>query len=92
MTLCRVTGTITTTAKLPALEKRTLLICVPVDPRTKQLLRGSAGSELIAVDHVQAGEGDLVLVCDEGNAARLMLGDPDAPIRTVVAAIVDEVE
>jgi microcompartment protein CcmK/EutM len=36
--------------------------------------------------------GDMVLVIDEGNAARKILGDSTAPVRTVIAAIVDRVD
>ena len=92
MTLCRVTGTVFATVKIPALTGKKLLLCRPIDPGTRTLLSGSAGGEMIAVDTVQAGAGDLVLVCDEGNAARLILDDRDAPIRTAVVAVVAEVE
>ncbi len=91
MTLCRVTGTVVATAKIPALRTRSMLICRPVDPTSPGVPTGGAGSEMIAVDTVSAGEGDLVLVCDEGNAARLIIGDSDAPVRTVIVAVVDEV-
>ncbi len=49
------------------------------------------GKQLVAVDTVDAGVGDRVLIVDEGNGARQIMGDPDAPIRSVVVGIVDEV-
>lgn len=88
MTLCTVTGTVVATVKHPSLTGRKLLICRPIDPESGAF----AGGEMVAVDSVQAGEGDRVLVCDEGNAARLVLGEKDAPIRTMVVAIVDSVD
>jgi len=46
---------------------------------------------LLAVDTVDAGPGDLVLVLDEGNGAAQVLGRPRGPIRTVIVGVVDEV-
>jgi ethanolamine utilization protein EutN len=45
----------------------------------------------LALDAVQAGEGDTVLVLDEGNSSRLILGDSRAPVRTMIVGIVDAV-
>jgi ethanolamine utilization protein EutN len=42
---------------------------------------------------VQAGVGDVVLVLDEGNSARQIVGrEPDGAIRAVIVGIVDEVD
>jgi microcompartment protein CcmK/EutM len=46
---------------------------------------------LIAVDTVDAGPGDRVLVLDEGNGARQVLASKDGPVRSVIVGIVDEV-
>ena len=88
MTLCRVVGNVVTTVKHPVLTGHKLMVCKPVDPSSGKL----RGSRMVALDTVQAGIGDLVLVIDEGNAARKILGDATAPIRTVIAAIVDRVD
>ena len=45
-----------------------------------------------ALLRIDAGAGETVLILDEGSSARQMLGDPDAPIRAIVAGIVDEVD
>jgi microcompartment protein CcmK/EutM len=87
MTLARVIGTVVATVKIPVLEGHKLLVVQPVDPRGK-----AKGKSLVALDTVQAGEGDLVLVLDEGNSSRMILGDPQAAVRTVIAGIVDSVE
>jgi microcompartment protein CcmK/EutM len=42
------------------------------------------------VDAVGAGYRETVLVLDEGNGARQVVGDPNAPIRAVVVGIVDQ--
>jgi microcompartment protein CcmK/EutM len=49
------------------------------------------GAYDIAVDTVQAGPGDTVLVIDEGNGARQILDLDPGAIRTVIVGIVDEV-
>ncbi len=43
------------------------------------------------MDVVGAGRGETVLIIDEGNGARQVLEDDNAPIRAVVVGIVDEV-
>ena len=43
------------------------------------------------VDAARAGVGDRVLVLDEGNGARQVLGMKTAPIRAVVVGVIDEV-
>jgi microcompartment protein CcmK/EutM len=51
------------------------------------------GKSLLAVDGVQAGVGDLVLVVDEGGSARAVIGDESAvTIRTAICGIVDRVD
>ena len=86
MVLARVLGPVVATARHQAFAGHTLLLCQPVDERGE-----NAGAQLIAVDHAQAGQGDLVLLLREGNGVRQVLRQPGAPIRTVVAAVVDEV-
>jgi len=50
------------------------------------------GNVSIAIDTVQAGEGDLVIVLSEGTSARQILQSSDAPIRALIVGIVDNVE
>jgi ethanolamine utilization protein EutN len=47
---------------------------------------------VIAVDTVDAGIGDRVLVADEGNAAAQVLGKPRGPVRTVIVGVVDQAD
>ncbi|MFA7565860.1 MAG: EutN/CcmL family microcompartment protein [Alkalispirochaeta sp.] len=89
MTLCDVVGTVVGTQHHPVLDGRKVLVCLPVDPRSGRRI---STKEIVAVDTVQAGIGDRVLVCDEGNAARLVLGDKTAPVRTLVVAVVDQID
>lgn len=50
-----------------------------------------SGDYLIAVDSVGAGVGEKVLIVDEGNSARQVVDDPDAPIRSIIIGIIDEI-
>jgi ethanolamine utilization protein EutN len=84
--LARVVGTVVSTINAPDLDGRSLLLCDLLDPSG-----APAGGYLIAVDSVGAGAGEVVLLLDEGNSARQVLGAPGAPIRTVIVGIVDDV-
>ena len=81
MRLARVTGTVVSTISHPLFDGRRLLICD---------LEGASGY-LIAVDTVDAGVGDRVLLLDEGTGARQILGLSTGPVRTLVVGIVDDV-
>lgn len=87
MTLGRVVGEIHSTVNHPFYDARRLLVVERTRPDGS-----AAGGYLIAVDTVDAGTGDPVLVLDEGNGARQVLGSPNAPVRSVIVGIVDRVE
>ncbi len=86
MNLARVAGPVVSTIKHATLEGQTLLLCDYVSPDGIE-----TGQYTIAVDTVGAGAGELVLILDEGGSARKIIGQKDAPVRTIVAGIVDEV-
>ncbi|UCB45048.1 MAG: EutN/CcmL family microcompartment protein [Spirochaetota bacterium] len=86
MILGKVIGNIVSTIKLEIYEGYKILIVQPVDPDG-----GPLGKAVLAIDTVQAGVGDTVLVIDEGNSARVIINDTMAPVRCVVAGIVDHV-
>lgn len=88
MILGRVYGTIVTTQQHPFYAGRKQLLVRYILPN------GEPDGEryVIAVDIVGAGVGEIVLVHDEGNSARLLLdAGPDGPVRSVIVGIVDEV-
>ncbi len=87
MKLARVAGTVVATIQAPVFAGRRLLLCDLVDAQGRP-----SGGYLIAVDTVGAGAGETVLLLDEGNSARQVIGMTPAPIRTVVVGIVDEVD
>ncbi|MCU0294080.1 MAG: EutN/CcmL family microcompartment protein [Thermoanaerobaculaceae bacterium] len=86
MILARVVGTVACTIKLASLKGSTLLAVQPVDPAGRP-----RGKSLLALDAAQAGIGDTVLVLEEGNSSRMILGDSTAPVRSMVVGVVDEV-
>jgi len=76
------------TVKHPAFVGRTLLVVQPLDERGTD-----SGASFVAIDNVQAGVGDMVLVLTEGNGVRQILGQGDqVPIRSIIVGIVDAVE
>ena len=86
MYIGKVIGTVVSTIKITHLEGRKLLLVSQLD------LGGEETDEYdIAVDVVQAGPGDTVLVIDEGNGARQILGIDPGAIRAVIVGVVDEV-
>lgn len=90
MKLARVLGSVTSTIKHPSYLGQKLMVVVPIDDRDQPI-----GPSYLAVDRVQAGPGDVVLVLTEGNGARQIFGLPktaDLPIRSVIVGVVDSVE
>ena len=87
MRTARVVGTVVSTFQSPSLDHRKLLVCDWVDADGEP-----EGGYVIAVDTVEAGLGDHVLVLDEGNGARQVMGDPDAPVRAVIVGVVDSID
>jgi len=83
----RVSGSVVATINSSALQNRTLLLCDLLDERGEV----NQGGYTIAVDTVGAGAGEMVLILDEGNSARQVLADADAPVRAVIVGIIDEV-
>ena len=87
MFLARVTGVVVATVKHPHLAGRKLLLVTP-EPTSGR----PSPAAMIAVDSVDAGVGDRVLVADEGNAAAQVLSLPRGPVRTVIVGVVDAVD
>lgn len=79
-----VAGTVISTINIPLLDEHRLLLCDLQD------VDGNASGYTIAVDVVDAGVGDTVLILDEGSSARQILGLDHGAIRAVVVGIVDE--
>jgi microcompartment protein CcmK/EutM len=63
-----------------------LLVVRPVDPKGK-----AEGNYLVAIDTVDAGVGETVLVVS-GSSARMAAGLKDCPVDAAVIGIVDTVD
>lgn len=87
MFLGRVIGEVVSTVKHPSLHGRKILVVDMLTPERKPV-----GESVLAIDSVDAGVGDFVLVVDEGSSAALVTGLSDPPIRTVVVGVVDSVD
>ena len=86
MILARVKGEVVSTIKHPAYANRRVLLLDRIGADGREL-----GGYLVAIDAVDAGVGQTVLVIDEGNSARQVIDDPQAPVRSVIIGIVDEI-
>jgi microcompartment protein CcmK/EutM len=83
----RVVGTVVATIKNDSFEGYKLLVVDRLDLNGKP-----DGYYDIAVDVVQSGVGDTVLVIDEGNGARQILKRKVAPVRAVIVGVVDDID
>lgn len=84
MVIGKVLGTVVSTIKHPAFFRWKLLVVQPMH------LPGEAiEDDFIAIDAAHAGVGDTVLVCQEGNSTRQVMGNPNAPVRSSIVAVID---
>jgi ethanolamine utilization protein EutN len=86
MLIGRVIGDVVATQKAPSHEGRKILLVQPVN------LDGSdRGEEVLALDAVDAGVGDRVLVATEGWSATTAVGREQAPIDMAVVGVIDSI-
>ena len=88
MLLAKVKGNVVSTQKNIHLKGHKLLLIQQID------LEGNfiGKKDIIALDLIDSGIGDTVLVVQEGAAIKQMLGHRNAPVHTMIVAIVDEIE
>ena len=87
MLIARVVGELVATQKHPSHEGRKLLLVQPLN------LDGSnRGDAVVALDAVDAGIGDRVLLATEGFSAMTAVGRPQSPIDMAVIGFIDQVE
>lgn len=84
MLICRVIGDIVSTVKNAEFRGKKILIVQPLS------LEGEdTGQAFLALDSVEAGMGDRVLVMREGGSARIVFNNNAIPIQAVITGIVD---
>lgn len=86
MILARIVGTVVATQKDERLVSSKLLVAQPLDARGR-----AQGADLVAVDTVDAGFGETVLIVS-GSSARMAAGLKDTPVDAAIVGIVDAVE
>jgi microcompartment protein CcmK/EutM len=86
MLLATVVGTVVATRKDERLVSSKLLVARPQDPSGKP-----EGNYLVAVDTVDAGVGETVLIVS-GSSARMAAGLKDCPVDAAIVGVVDHVE
>lgn len=86
MKLARVIGNVVATRKHRCFQGQKILIVQPVDENG-----ADSGPSFLSCDNANAGPGDLVLVEQEGNTARELLGTSKDPLHSVIVGIVDSV-
>ncbi|MBN2413910.1 EutN/CcmL family microcompartment protein [candidate division KSB1 bacterium] len=84
MELAVVIGNITSTIYHPAYKSCKLMLVENINPDMEQ-----NGNITVAVDSVDAGIGDVVLVAREGKTAGDVLGQKQVPVRSVIVGVVD---
>ena len=87
MILGRIVGSVVSTIHHSIVNGRKLLLAERLDQTGRP-----TGGYVIALDAIGAGKGETVLILDEGNGARQVLDDSQAPVRSVVVGIVDAIE
>ena len=83
MLLAKVVGTVVATRKDERLESAKLLISRPIDPSGNP-----EGNYLVAVDTVDAGVGETVLIVS-GSSARMAAGLKDCPVDAAIVGVID---
>ncbi len=88
MILARVLGNVVATQKNHRYDETRIMLVQPVNPDGS--LRGAS---MLALDSVDSGEGDLVLVIQDGwSASTAVTGEIGAAIDSAIVGIVDTVE
>ena len=87
MLIARVVGDVVATHKHASHARRKILLVQPLN------LDGSdRGEAVLALDAVDAGVGDRVLLVTEGYSAMTSVGRPESPIDMAVVGVIDQVD
>ncbi len=85
MLLARVIGNVVATQKNQRYSTARIMVVQPINPDGT-----SHGSTMLALDSVDSGEGDVVIVVQEGwGASTAATGEPGAAIDSAIVGVVD---
>ena len=88
MILAKVKGNLVSTQKNSYLVGQKLLLVHPIDLNDNYIGK----NDVVAIDVVDAGIGDTVLLVQEGKAVQQILGHKNAPVHSLVVAVVDSID
>ncbi|MGB5529124.1 MAG: EutN/CcmL family microcompartment protein [Ignavibacteriaceae bacterium] len=88
MILAKVKGNLVSTQKNSYLVGQKLLLVHPIDLNNNYIGK----NDVVAIDVVDAGIGDTVLLVQEGKAVQQILGHKNAPVHSIVVAVVDSID
>jgi len=87
MRLARVIGTVVSTVHHQAFDGQRVLLCQPLAPNGEP-----KGNQVIALDRVDSGPSDVVLILSEGTGVRQLFGEKVFPVRSAIVGVVDRVD
>ncbi|HEV7889054.1 MAG TPA: EutN/CcmL family microcompartment protein [Pyrinomonadaceae bacterium] len=88
MILARVLGNVVATQKNERYDSARVMLCQPVTPTGEEW-----GATLLALDSVDSGVGDTVLIVQEGwGASTAATGEAGAAIDSAIVGVVDRVD
>ncbi|MDT5124045.1 MAG: hypothetical protein QOC96_3527 [Acidobacteriota bacterium] len=88
MILARVVGNIVATQKNPRYANARVMLCQQMTPEGEE-----TGMTLLALDSVDAGEGDIVLIVQEGwGASTAATKEAGAAIDSAIVGVVDRID
>ena len=88
MILARVVGNIVATQKNPRYGGARVMLCQQMTPEGEE-----TGMTLLALDSVDAGEGDVVLIVQEGwGASTAATKEAGAAIDSAIVGVVDQID
>ena len=88
MILAKVIGNVISTVKNKNLVGYKLLLVKEIDFKGEFINKNDA----LAIDLIDAGIGDTVIIVREGDAVNQILGTNNSPINTMIIAIVDDID
>jgi ethanolamine utilization protein EutN len=86
MQLARVVGQAISTVKHPSMTGWRLLVVQPLGPDGHK----PEGEPLLAIDNLGAGQGNVVIISNDGQGARELCGAEKSPVRWFVMGLRDE--